>query len=65
MTDEAMRDLANKHDKHIDLMASSIENIANTISANNSKLDNVIGMLKCIVDLKEASKSCKGVEHGQ
>ena len=45
MTDEAMRDLVNKHDKNIDLMASSIENLASAVGITNRKLEDIIDVI--------------------
>jgi tetrahydromethanopterin S-methyltransferase subunit G len=42
MTDEAKIDLLIKHDKNIDLMASSIEHLAISVGGTNTKLDKVI-----------------------
>lgn len=45
MTDEEYRDLVNKHDKHIDIMATSIEHLASAVGTTNSKLETVIEVI--------------------
>jgi hypothetical protein len=45
MTDEEYRDLVLKHDKHIDLMAQSVETLAKTVSKTNQKLEDVIDVI--------------------
>lgn len=45
MKDEDLKDLVVEHDKHIDLMAQSIENLAGVVGAIVSKLDNVIDVI--------------------
>ena len=45
MTDEVMRDLVNKHDKSIDMMASSIEHLASAVGTTNRKLEDIIDVI--------------------
>lgn len=45
MRDEDLKDLVVEHDKHIDLMAQSIENLAGVVGDTASKLDDVIAVI--------------------
>jgi ABC-type transporter Mla subunit MlaD len=45
MREEELKDLVVAHDKHIDLMAQSIENLASAVGATSSKLDDIIGVI--------------------
>ena len=45
MKDEDYKDMVIAHDKHIDLLASSIESLANNVGATNGKLDDVIDVI--------------------
>ena len=45
MHDRDVVDLVNKHDKHIDSMAQSIEHLAGAVGTTNKKLDDVIEVM--------------------
>ncbi len=45
MSEEDKIDLLNKHDKHIDMMAQSIQNLAGTVGSTNRKLDDIITVI--------------------
>ena len=45
MSDEDYKDLVNKHDKSIGIMASSIEHLASAVGATNSKLSDIVEVM--------------------
>ena len=45
MEESALRDLVVSHDKHIDLMAQSIEHLAGAVGITSKKLDDIIGVI--------------------
>lgn len=45
MSDEDLRKMVTEHDKHIDLIANSMANLAEALKDNNGKLDDVIDVI--------------------
>lgn len=45
MKDDELRDLVMAHDKHIDLMAQSVERVSESVNATTRKLDDVIDVI--------------------